>query len=316
MRSDFIILIMICAALVFVTLNSVSASTTQYYSFNEEAEEGTLVSAVVEAFSDVTVKEYETSNGMKLTLGRVDNYGDEEKNVIVPVFFNSKTIYYNLTLPADRSWTYATVNGVLILPQTPMIIDPTKTTYYHSGEQLLISIEKDYGVSSALQIYCDEPSVIMAGTPVRWHYNYKSNSLLISGSNHFSEIMLYFSRFNPSGTVFLEDRSNVEELAYRAEHLEQSIEGMNTTIVPLEDVLNNLTTEIGDLEAERSSVTAETVAIKKSIPLTNRTIDAYEQRIGANAVVSPSFIVIGGIIALILIVVIIDALTLTKKVKK
>ncbi len=315
MRSDFIILIMVCAAIVFVTMNSVTGNTV-YYQTNEKAEGGELVSAVVEAFSDITVKEYETSNGMKLVLGRVDNYADDEKNIIVPVVFNDKTIYYNLTLPADRSWTYASVNGVLILPQTPMVIDPTKTTYYHSGEQLLISIEKDYEGTSTLQIYSEAPSVIMAGTPVRWHYDYKSRSLIISGSNHFSEIMLYFSAFNPSGTVFLEDRSNIEELAYRAEKLEQSIEGMNTTIVPLEDVVSSLASEIEELKAESSDVIEETAAIKKSIPLTNRTIDAYEQRIGSNAVVAPSGVVIGGIVALILIVVIIDALVLTKKVKK
>jgi hypothetical protein len=319
MKSDLIILILICISIVFVTLNSVMSDIgirEGEIPYNIIQSNTLTGSVIADLASDFSVKDYETSNGMTLTLGRVDNYGDEEKNVIIPIGFSGKTLYYNLTLEANRTWTYAAINGILILPHTPMIINPTSTCYYRIGDQLLISIEKDYEGVSEIQVYCKEPGVIMAGTPVRWYYDYKSGSLVIAGSNHFKEIMLYFSRFVPEGTVFLEDTRTVEELEYRAEKLELNFKTMNTTILPLRETLENMTGELEGLESESENVTAEIEAIKEAIPLTNETMKLYEERISADVVLSPSVGVITIIIALILIVIIIDALLLAKRVKK
>ena len=319
MRCDFLILILICISIVFVTLNSVmsNAGIEQHENVITDSilQSNNITGSIIADFvSDISVKDYETANGMTLTLGRVDNYDEGEKSVIVPVSFDSKTLYYNLTLKANRTWTYAIINGMLILPHTPMIIDPIKTCYYPSGEQLLISIEKDYNEISEIQIYSKEPGVIIAGTAIRWYYDYKSNSLVIA-AQRFKDVMIYFSKFIPEGTVFIEDRSNIEELKYRAEKIEANFKTMNTTALPLMESFESLTSEIEGLKLESENITAETEAIKKAMPLTNRTIDAFEDRVSANVVMSPSSVVITIIIALILITIIIDALILTR-VKK
>jgi len=319
MKSDLVILILISMSIAFVTLNSVMSDIgiKEDEIPHNVIQSNTLTGSVIaDLASDFFVEEYETANGMTLTLGRVDNYGDEEKSVIIPIEFSGKTLYYNLTLEANRTWTYATINGILILPHTPMIIDPAKTCYYQLGDQLLISIEKDYEGVSEIQVYCKEPGVIMAGTSVRWYYDYKSGSLVVAGSNHFKEIMLYFSRFVPEGTVFLEDTRMIEELEYRAEKLELNFGTINTTILPLRELSGNLTSELEGLKSESENVTAEIEAIKEAIPLTNETMKLYEERISADIVLSPSGVVITIIITLVLIVIIIDALLLTKRVKK
>jgi hypothetical protein len=320
MKLDLVILILICISILFVTLNSVMSDDIQNHdnliTDSLLASNNITGTVIADLSSESSVEVYETANGMDLTLGRVDNYGNGEKNVIVPIEFAGKTLYYNLTLEANMSWTYAAINGILILPHTPMIIDPTKTCYYPSGDQLIISIEKDYNEMSEIEIYSKEPSIIMAGTPIRWYYDYNSGSLLIAGYNHFNDITLYFSKFIPQGTVFIEDRKNAEELEYRAEKLEESFMTMNTTIIPLAESASNLT---GELEAVKSTIrntTIEIELINNTIPVTNSTIKAFEEKVSANVVLSPSGVVITIIIALILIVILIDALVLTKKVKE
>ena len=95
MKSDLVILILICISIVFVTLNSVTNDTKIYeydgYLLKNDEPSGQITGSVIaDLVSDFSVEDYETANGMKLTLGRVDNYDDEEKNVIPADMFLSK----------------------------------------------------------------------------------------------------------------------------------------------------------------------------------------------------------------------------------
>ena len=135
-----------------------------------EAVEQTTVN--VQNGQPFVTEEYMTSNGLMLTLGRIYNYAGSEKNELVSISMNDKLIDFNISIDSYSVWNFAKIDGVLIVPMTSAVIDPYSTSFYPSGEELVIKMNST--ALHELEIYTGSkgaPSIIIPKVPISWTYD-------------------------------------------------------------------------------------------------------------------------------------------------
>ena len=175
-----------------------------------------MIASTIEEKEEISThneKEYITDNGKKLFHTEIKNIFDTSKNITIPISIRDKTQYILRTMQPGEELEYTRINGIMILPKTDIDIDPVKTSYYPLSEQLIISFMPGKELYE-IDVYTEKiPSLVMAETSIKWSYN--SEILKIKAVDGFKDkITIFFSYMPLTGTVFLEDTKNLENMNY------------------------------------------------------------------------------------------------------
>lgn len=329
-NADKLLLAIICFSMLAVAINSMSSATTiEKRAVNLEAslETGNLTAetiAIGEAIttteqqpgnqskmqpSNIMTEEFETSNGMKLMLGTLTNYEAAEKTELVSIAIDDKILAFNVSLAPYSTWTYAHIDGVLIVPMQSAIIDTYVTSYYPSGEELVVKINSSY--LNELQIYTGSkgvPSIIIPKTSINWDYDAGRKIITLQSKNIIKdEIVFFWVGFSSNdGAIFIEDMQKIENLGYRLNNMNREKININKDVALGEEKLGSAESESDELKLKTETITKEKQEIETNLTSSNMTVSKLENTVTGNVAVSPSIVIIWAIIAIILIILLID----------
>lgn len=279
-------------------------ATAENIEIGEEVKQTTT-----QAGQPFVTKEYLTSNGLMLTLGSIYNYAGSEKNETVHILMDNKLIGFSISIEPYSTWNFAKIDGVLIVPVTSALIDPYSTSFYPSGEELVIKINST--ALHELEIYTGSkgaPSIIIPKVPISWTYDADKKIVTISSRAVIKgDIVLFWVGFSDGdGTIFLEDRQRIETFEHMIGIVSEERKGLENDLVVGREKLISLQSENTSLGLQIKQVTSENEAVKINIANYNKTVSKLEDMITANVALSPSLAIVWAIVALILIILLID----------
>jgi len=321
-NSDKLLLIVICLSMLMVTANSAIHETKiEKVAVNLGNTSGSLTGetlAIGEAITTteqqeeqtgIPTEEFETANGMKINLGKLTNYEATEKTELVSIAIDNKILAFNVSLAPYSTWTYAHIDGVLIVPMQSAIIDTYVTSYYPSGEELVVKINSSY--LNELQIYTGSkgvPSLIIPKTSINWDYDAGRKIITLQSKNIIKdEIVFFWVGFSSKdGAIFIEDMQKIENLGYRLNSMGNERINLNKDVAIGEEKLNSVESELDELKLKTETITKEKQEVETNLTSSNMTVSKLENTVTGNVAVSPSIVIIWAIIAIILIILLLD----------
>jgi len=318
-KAEKILLIVILISIVVVGatgINSINSVNSNIILSSSLTNLSTNISESIQnesnIYPQINIRSYITANGMNLTIGEITNNEDNETTIEVPISFYGKDYLFNITISPRANWTYAIIDGILIVPKTDVIIDEKTTSYYPSGKQLIIGLKPNN--LKEIQIYSTkEPTMLSVAPSYSWSYNPENNFLTLKANRFYDKIKIYFIDFEPSKTVFIEDRKRIEDMSYLIVKLiNHLIETNKTYAMALAD-LNSKVNEFKKLEEKLNLTITERDSYQNEIPNVNQTNIELENKITANILLSPSHIILGVIVIIVLIVILIDEFLFVSK---
>ncbi len=235
-----------------------------------------------------------TKTGLKLEMKNVYN-PTNNTDFVVDIFNGEKWAKFNITIDHNSTWSYALINGILVVPaHSGLYFDSTNTNYYKFNKQLKVSTKGGDGV---IYIYTEEkPSRVVANVSIKWYYNDSTNVLvikLLSNSNH-TFVVDWTEYPVMQGTIFVEDRTGIEEMEYEKSNLEKELEKYNKLLTELNNRLNylenvtaNLTSEYSDLTNKLNKLINEKTEIQNKITEYNKTKTMLEEKLKDKTIISP-----------------------------
>jgi hypothetical protein len=327
-NADKLLLAMIFFSMLVVTTNSAfSVTAIEKKSINLEAStEGNLSAetiAIGEAItadkqqeeqnkeqpSDIMTDEYFTPNGMMLTIGKIINSEDKEKSEIVSLAIDDKILKFNISMAPYSTWTYAQIDDMLIVPVQSASINTSETSYYPSGNELIIKI--DPGELHELQIYTGSkgsPSVIIPKTSISWNYDANQKIVTIQSKDVIKDniVMFWVGFSKDDGTIFIEDMQKLETLNYRLNTMNEEKINLNNDVAIGKDKLSTSESDLSELKLKAENISKSNEEVSDNLTISNMTVSNLESIITANVAVSPSIAIIWAIVAIILIILLID----------
>ncbi len=167
MRPDYAVFLAICAGMILVTAASMQAASPPASEISYAPQEKTAY-AFSTPSGDVLKEDnlFVTQSGIVLKLSKITS--EDEKNVTLPLQSEGKVINFNVTMKPGV-FSYAQINGILIVPKTSIGIIPEKTSYYTEGDELIVSFNAS-GLRG-LAIYTGrkgQPSLVFADSGLSW----------------------------------------------------------------------------------------------------------------------------------------------------
>ncbi|MBI2173351.1 MAG: hypothetical protein HYT73_04080 [Candidatus Aenigmarchaeota archaeon] len=252
-------------------------------------------------------KEY-TNNGLTLSLGKVSNSLDFSilaKNMT----FAGNSLPIDMIIAPNSTWTYARLDGMLIIPKTPAVIDAWKTSFYQSSRQLHISFDGTDEVDIYFKSY-GPPRIVISDANIRW--SFKDSVLNVKSTDVMRDIDVYWLD-ETNDTVFVEDRRKIESLEYVLSRLAEELPKANELLVKLRIKNDGLRKALFSVESRLTAVASEKSMLNDAIVQANSTSTKMENMVSGNIVMSQSAFALAVIIAVISAMVLVDALTTRRK---
>ncbi len=270
----------------------------------------TLDSLVIPEGNIMMVPEerYHTNNGLTLSLGKVSNNLDFSilaRNIT----FAGNSLPIDIIIAPNSTWTYVRLDGMLIVPKTPAIIDTEKTSFYQSSRQLHISFDGTDEVDIYFKNY-GPPQIVISDTNIIW--SFKDSVLNVKSTGVMKNIDVYWLD-ETNNTVFVEDRRKVESLEYVISRLAEELPKANGLLVKLRLKNDDLRKAMFSVDSRLAAVASEKSMMNDAIAQANSTAAKMEGIVSGNVVVSQSAFALAAIIAIISAMVLIDALTSRRK---
>ena len=256
----------------------------------------------------VDEKEMATDNGLQLLLGHVSNNANFAV-LAENITFGGKVIPIGVVIQPNSTWTYARINGILIVPKTPAVIDTEKTSFYRTGKQLHVSFD----ATDEVDIYFKEhiaPQIVVADSSIKW--GFEEGRLNIMSSDLMKEINVYWTN-DENSTVMILDKRKTESLEYKISMLVQEIPKLTEIVIKLRERNNDLKSVLFSLESRIKSLQGENDKMSATLMQANRSTSEMENRISGNVVLNQSAFAVAVIIAIISAMVLFDAIFLRKK---
>ncbi len=256
----------------------------------------------------VDEKEMATNNGLQLLLGHVSNSANFAV-LVENITFDGKVIPIGVVIQSNSTWTYARINGILIVPKTPAVIDTEKTSFYRTGKQLHASFD----ATDEVDIYFKEhiaPQIVVADSSIKW--GFEEGRLNIKSSNLMKEIDVYWTS-DVNSTVMILDKRKTETLEYKISMLVQEIPKLTEMVIKLREKNNDLKSVLFSLESRIASLQNENDKMSSTLLQANRTASDMERKITGNVIVNQSAFALAVIIAIISAMVLFDAIFLRRK---
>ncbi len=263
------------------------------------------------------INEFETPNGLVMKRGELHNEKNITQSYNVSIKFGSKEFYLTLNVLPNKTWTYAILDGILILPspsEGDAIIDPLHTSYYSLGNELSLGF---VGNVSKMKIYFMDdkmPSIVYTSVDNKWFYDAKNRMLLIeSDDGYFKNIILYFTKFSPRGTIIIEDTRNIEDLRHTIYKTENLLPELYEKVNELNVTFQNIGSEIKEIQNRTNNVITEKKELENRLEIEEISKKEFEEKI-TGKIVAPPFVFVFAIIGIIiLLIIIIDFMILSKK---
>lgn len=256
----------------------------------------------------VDEKEMATNNGLQLLLGHVSNSANFAV-LVENITFDGKVIPIGVVIQSNSTWTYARINGILIVPKTPAVIDTEKTSFYRTGKQLHASFD----ATDEVDIYFKEhiaPQIVVADSSIKW--GFEEGRLNIKSSNLMKEIDVYWTS-DVNSTVMILDKRKTETLEYKISMLALEIPKLTEMVIKLREKNNDLKSVLFSLESRIASLQNENDKMSSTLLQANRTASDMERKITGNVIVNQSAFALAVIIAIISAMVLFDAIFLRRK---
>lgn len=322
-NKDKLLLIVICLSMLMVTANSaVKEAVIGQATVNLGNASGSLAGETISVgeavateesnkqSSDIMTDEYETSNGMILTLGKNINYEATEKSKLISLSIDNKILDFDISIDPYGLWNYAKVDGILIVPMQAAKIDPYGTSYYPSGDELVIKLSSD--ALHELQIYTGSkgaPSIIIPKMSINWNYDASKRIVKIKSNDVITgDIVMFWAGFSGNDeTIFLEDMQKIENLAHNIGVISKEKINLNKDVAIGEEKLNKLESDLDELQLHINATSKANDALANQSLETNSTLSKLENMVTGNIAVAPSLTIVWIIISIILVILLIDA---------
>lgn len=249
-----------------------------------------------------------TNNGLLISLGKVSNPLDFAV-LVKNMTFGGNTTELDVIVHPNSTWTYARLDGILIVPKTPAIIDTERTSFYPTGRQLHVSVDG----TDEMDIYfksSDVPRIVIADTNVNWKFD--NGRLNVISPEIMKDIDVYWTD-SQEDTIFIPDRRKAESIGYRISKLVQDLPKMNEILVSLRSKNEELRNNVMSLDARIKSASSERDRLRDALAQSNRTAGQMESRLSANVTVSQSVFALAVIISIVSLMVLIDVVIPRKK---
>ncbi len=278
-----------------VIIEKLVDETPEFYVFPEEG-------------LKIKSENFTTDTGLNLKIGEIHNIGDN-RSVIVKMTNGKDWVSFNITLLQNDTWNYGLIKELLIVPShSGLLIVPNGTNYYRYNNQLVVSLN---GSDGEIYVYTDKrPTRVVADVSTKWYYDDSKKLLvidLLSHSNH--EITIDWTSYPlVRGTLYVEDKKDIEKLEYKKTVLLGLVEKYSNLIDQLEkrlkDLLNITSTlkEKYNMSVEKSKeLSEEEKTMKKKMFEYNQTKSLLEQKMKGKTLLSPLKAVLLGLILIIII---------------
>ena len=249
-----------------------------------------------------------TSNGLTLSLGKVSNSLDFSI-LVKNITFAGNSLPLDIIIAPNSTWTYVRLDGILIVPKTPAVIDVRKTSFYQSSRQLHVSFDGTDEVDIYFKSY-GLPRIVISDASIRW--SFKDTVLNVKSSDVMRDVDVYWLD-ETNDTVFVEDRRKVESLEYVLSRLAEELPKANELLVKLRVKNDELKKSLFSVESRLVAVANEKSMLNDAIVQSNSTSAKMEKMVSGNVVVSQSAFALAVIIAIISAMILVDALTARRK---
>ncbi|MBI2970870.1 MAG: hypothetical protein HYY37_00450 [Candidatus Aenigmarchaeota archaeon] len=259
-----------------------------------------------------------TQNGLALRMYTIAS--DDEKNLTLVLHSEDKAVYFNMTIQPG-TYTYAQLNGMLIVPRTNIGIIPEKTSFYLEGNELIVTFGRP-GLRE-LSIYTGRksgPVLVTGNATLAWTYDDTQRLLLISSDQMPEKVYIFWESLD---THFIEDTEHIETLKNSLSSSRSATLGKHREAARIEAPLailqadvRNLSDRIDALRFDRSSLEARISDAREANILLDANVTAYRNSVTANVLLAPSNVSIALMTGFIAAVLLADALLFVRKVKK
>ena len=257
---------------------------------------------------EIKTETFTTKTGLELKIGEIYNPG-EEKNVTVKIKVGEKWKVFDILLRENDTWTYGLVNSLLIVPEhSGLVIDPNETNYYKYNNQLKMLLK---GSDGKVFVYAKErPTRVVADVSIHWSYDGKENLVIIELLSHSDHRITVDWTLYPltSGVLYVEDKTELEELEYKESLLEEKlnryldlIESLSSHLKELLNITSNLKAEYNKTLEEKNRLDEESSMLSDKITEVNNTKTKLEEKLEGKTVISPLQAIFLGLVLLIII---------------
>lgn len=249
-----------------------------------------------------------TNNGLMISLGKVSN-GLDFAVLAKNMTFGGDTIGLDIIIHPNSTWTYARLDGMLIVPKTPAIIDTSVTSFYPTSRQLHVSVDG----TDEMDVYfksATAPQIVLSDSNINWRFS--NNRLNIKSPDIMRDVDVYWTD-GSEDIVIVPDRRKAESIEYRISKLMEDLPKMNEILIKLRSKNEELRQNVLSLEARIKSLGSERDSLKNALAQTNRTSQQIESRISANVAVGQSVFALAVIISIISMMVLVDTIVPRKK---
>lgn len=246
---------------------------------------------VLEKNTTYEVKKYTTKNGFELEIGTVLNMGESKEVEVNILSDDGKWIIFMPYIRQNQIWNYAKVNNMIILPkESGLMIDPFNTSYYKTNKQLRISLD---GHGTEIFIYTDKkPTRVSSSTNVHWKYDKNTKFLELKFNSINYMITIDWTEYPLYGTLFVEDRAEIEELDYYLKNLKNTYKGLEEEDGILLYEIGSLNNEIASLNSIINEKKEEKIVLENDINEINTTKEELRSTVMDNTLLSPIRIIL------------------------
>ena len=255
-------------------------------------------------------RDYTAQNGMKVSVAGIKNYMPYEVETIVKIPVDSKSFFFNVSIQPNMTWEYARIGSIIVVPGSAAVIDDNATSYYPTGEELVIVMAQS--AAGKLYIYTPYgmPVLVITNTNVNWRYD---NDIIRieSAGDSINKTIIFWPRI-PDETTFFFDAVRAENLASGLPKLNSHLEKLGTAFASANKTRNELKANISSLSSEIETMRREKLSLESRGTALKEDVESAENAITSSVIISPSHVVIGIIAALILIALLADAVFFRK----
>ena len=298
MNSEKILLLMAAACVVIAGIFSISAVPAQVLSAS------TLPFSYSPESLTASYQEFQSHNGIALKHGSIANSGNSSADV--SVVFGSKQI--NASINPGEAWSFYEISGIMFYPSSSeVLINSSSIEYYQLNQWLVIGASGScYG--NKIYVYSPAPSRV-AGASVSWEYDYGQRLLSISLYECPNNLVVDFSYYPAeSGTVFIEDFTNFEEISFRVTMLNNALAQIaernhyiSAAITDTEQSAVGMEKNVSAAVSEKNSVAFEIESKKGNITELNRSAsELSEKAASSTALTNAQFLLIIAILIALL----------------
>jgi hypothetical protein len=258
-----------------------------------------------------------TSNGVVLEIYKTTNINNSEKTFGVSVPMGTYSLEFKKIVPAGKTWSYAKMDGVTIIPSGVSVFDKENTSLYSNSEQVFIKFLESN--TKSVDIYSKHnraPSFIKADVDILWSFDAKKGLLHIESEENINDVSIYFIDFRPIGAVFIEDTKRAEIVSNELASIRDMFMNLNKTTTKMKEENKNLKDSSQSLIEQINAARKDRESASGKFEKVNNTTRFIENEVTSNVILSPSTAVISIMVAIVVLILCIDIIFFRERVKK